>query len=199
MKKIMMMIIFLAAANAYGSLVYDDNQEHTLDFVYESGSIIGFVAVGGSTTVNVIDGADFALILAYDSVAYITGGKIRTLSTNGTSNAYITGGELNIGGDFYFRDNSVVNVKGGLLGTSMNLEQNASLIFYGTDFTYSVGSDGPARQKYLISGTLESGDILDDFKVYAWGEDASVQFVPEPATVGLLALGGMLIRRRRSA
>ena len=205
MKKILLIVIMLTVCRVYGDLIYDDNQEHTLDFVAEF-SEEGLVYVRNNTIVNVVDGADISLRLRDNSTAYIQDGILRSMTTSGTSTAYITGGDFYEGGDFYFRGDSTVHIKGGLFG-QINLEQNASLIFYGSDFSYTdaSGSSYPITSGiltggpgYYISGILESGDILDDFLVYV-GPDASIQFVPEPCTLAMLALGGVLIRKRRAA
>jgi hypothetical protein len=59
----------------------------------------------------------------------------------------------------------------------------------GDTFTIISGGGSPVN--------LEFETIADGYRVYADGNDVVLQFVPEPATLSLLALGGLLAMRRR--
>lgn len=180
----------LAVGNVYGTLIYNDNGEHTIDFVEDA------VCAGNNTTLNIVEGAETHLCIGDNAIANIKGGIITAMGTYDTSTAFITGGDFRGNGDFYFRGDSTVHIKGGLFSSNIVLElYRPTIIFYGTDLTHTITAIGDIN-RYGVSGILENGDVLDDLGVYV-GPEASIQFVPEPATVAMLALGGLLIRRRR--
>ena len=200
--KFLLMVAMLAVSSAYGALVYDDNQEHTIDFSTED-----WVEVLNNTKLNVFDGADIHLGLTDNAIGYIEGGEIRGLSMWGTSTAFITGGNFCYQRDYIFAGESVAQIKGGLfwsyeegvLSADTKVEQNATVIFYGSDFTYETVDRSPSiNTYYYINGILESGDVLDNFRLSV-GPDATVLFVPEPCSMILLGAGAVLIRRRRAA
>ena len=203
MKNFLLMAVMLNACSAYGALVYDDNQEHIIDFVHMTEG----VSVRNNTIVNVIDDAELYLTLSDNAMVNIEGGEIWGLSMWGTSTAFITGGNFCYQRDYIFAGESVAQIKGGLfwsyeegvLSADTKVEQNATVIFYGSDFTYETVDRSPSiNTYYYINGILESGDVLDNFRLSV-GPDATVLFVPEPCTLAMLALGGVLIRRRRAA
>lgn len=197
MKKILIVLVMLHVCIAFGTVTYDDNLEHTIDFKIDL-STEGRVYVENNTIVNVVYGADLFLSLSDHSTVNINGGKVWSLTSGNTSTAYIIGGDFLSPGDFYFGGNSVLHISGGLFTSygggvvaDTNLLENASMIFYGSNFSYTT--EGIS---YFISGILENGDVLDDFWVRK-GVDTTIEFVPEPCTLGMLALGGALIRRKR--
>ena len=96
-------------------------------------------------------------------------------------------------------DSSTVNISGGKLG-ALNARETSTVTFIGEDFVLGerLSLEG---QKLLGTGVL-SGKWLDgtpwSVNISANADGATILLVPEPATLSLLALGGLaLIRRRR--
>ena len=58
--------------------------------------------------------------------------------------------------------------------------------YHASDF---VGGSG------VLTGTLHSGALLNNS--FSISTDASITLIPEPATLSLLALGGLALLRRR--
>ena len=57
-------------------------------------------------------------------------------------------------------------------------------------------ADGDDMQLMLMSGWLNSGSFISDTTMGQW-EDLGYTIVPEPATLSLLVLGGVVLARRR--
>jgi len=136
----------------------------------------------------------------------------------------LDGGEIN--GYFYVAGNTQVTMSGGLVnclhvdgssrvtmsgGTvyhhSLRLESNAILALDGSDFaidenpfsvgeiTSLLGSDYSQEPYRWLTGTLANGDIINNqFQI---GNNAKIVLIPEPATLFLLSLGGLILRKRK--
>jgi len=95
-------------------------------------------------------------------------------------------------------DSSTVNLSGGKLGV-LNARETSTVTFSGEDFVVGerLSLEG---QKLLGTGVL-SGKWLDgtpwSVNILANEPGATILLVPEPATLSLLALGGVALLRRR--
>jgi len=89
------------------------------------------------------------------------------------------------------------------------LSQIGTIEIYGFDFavdgqpfgygelTSIFGGSYVSETRRHLTGTLLSGELIDnDFYI---GGSASIVLTPEPATVLLLGLGGLALRKRRKA
>jgi hypothetical protein len=87
------------------------------------------------------------------------------------------------------------------------LDTNAKLTIHGSDFaidgtpfgfgeiTSILGSDCGDEPSRRLTGTLANGDIINSqFQI---GNSASIVLVPEPATLLLLGLGAVIMKRKR--
>lgn len=91
----------------------------------------------------------------------------------------------------YEADTADASARGDLLGQGQFSPREESLGFDTTPFLYSYTCDAANAGKYLQAA------------VYGWGDNSyrvdNVQLVPEPATMALLAMGGLtaILRKRR--
>ena len=118
------------------------------------------------------------------------------------------------GGIFYEQirshDAGRINISGGLIDSYLTAE-DGRIYLYGSDFRVngiSLGSGTGLRQfgildsygmwlKNTITGTLQDGSELNLNYYILNSNDGNIIIVPEPMTLSLLALGGLLIRKRK--
>ncbi len=85
------------------------------------------------------------------------------------------------------------------------LGQSATLTIYGSDFvvdgqpfgygelTSILGGNWTDEPSRRLIGTLDSGDLIDNgFRI---DHNAKIVLIPEPATLLLLGLGAVMVRR----
>ncbi len=170
-----------------------------------------------NSEVNLLGGEIARNLVAFDnSRITVSDGEIgELLGASGNSQVTISGGHIGIEVDAYM--NSQVTFSGGVLGYQLRANghshviisggqvgyelwatQNSIMTISGTDFSidsFSVGYGEITATSGILTGTLASGEIINNnFYIY---QDASIVLVPEPATVLLLALGGLMLRKRR--
>lgn len=147
------------------------------------------------------------------------GGTIKgKLELQDTGTATVTGGVIE--GDLYLYHDTHATVSGGKIGGNIRLGSHnwvsdCSVTFDGSNFavngqpvsfgelatTYALSdTHRPTGKPFYygtVTGTLANGDLLNNrFIIY---DDSDITFVPEPATLLLLGLGGIMLRKRRQA
>jgi hypothetical protein len=132
----------------------------------------------------------------------VSGGSVGHLVNNSASHMIISGGQIStaVNSIIYAHDNSLMEISGGAINGEFQLDQNAQVTFEGDNFAID-GVPVAYGQYYasdyasgLITGTLSKGDALSNqFSIY---DNASIIFVPEPATLLLLGLGGLILTRK---
>jgi hypothetical protein len=135
----------------------------------------------------------------HNSKSYIESGTIgRSCYTYDNSQLIISGGTINE--NLRVFDSSLVDFSGGLVGGDLIAAYSSVLTIYGSDFAIngiSVGYGEYFASDYSnghLTGTLVWGDALDnDFVIQ---DTASIVLIPEPATVLLLGLGVVMMRRK---
>ncbi|MEM9347173.1 MAG: PEP-CTERM sorting domain-containing protein [Planctomycetota bacterium] len=163
------------------------------------GSIGGFFDARSGSTVN------------------ITGGTIGDgFDAQGGSTVNILGGSF--GEQFEAQFNSTVNISGGSFGDGFDARSTSTVNLFGTSFVLDgeeltglafneaftitdrdvtltgVLADGSAFEFDLNSVGSFSIDSIDSFNP---GATLTVTLVPEPSSLALLGLGGLLVARRR--
>jgi hypothetical protein len=148
-----------------------------------------------SLSVVDISGGSVPRLLADNlSTTNISGGSIEYLTAYSASTTNISGGSV-----VYInaKDSSTVNISGG--GGSWLYAYDSSVVtFYGRDFLASGGLilDG---ERVLGLGTL-SGAWMDGTRwaanIHCNDPTATIQAIPEPATLLLFALGAVMWRRK---
>ena len=176
------------------SVGYEDDSALTVD----GGSLttVEDLALGwnsGSGTLNMISGVinvgrDFEVGRAAQGTANIIGGTITVgddlmIPEGGTTNTALVnldGGVVIVSDDLTMAGTGAINIKAG------------TLILEG-DMVSTV-------QGYIDNGWItaygSAGDVLVDFDLTNPGK-TTVTAIPEPATLALLGLGALVLRRRR--
>lgn len=155
------------------------------------------------------------------SVAYISAGSIlRYAYANDDSQIIISGGTINsnlvayestsihlsggaINGSLAAYDNSSVYVSGGAVGSMIDAYGTSVLTFIGKDFVFggvevdygTFDTLGNESVHAPLSGTTLAGDPISYDLYFVQG--TQVVLIPEPTTLLLLGLGGLLLRIRK--
>ena len=192
-------IVTVSGEISYYLLAYDGSQVSMY-----CGSTT-YLQAHGNSEVDIFGGSIGSHLIAADnSIVTLSGGSIGDyLLAKGNSRASISGGSMS---DLLAYDSSQVTVSGGSIGLELKAEGSAILTIHGSDFSVDGqpfgygeltsmlhGYYGNEPHRYL-TGILASGDLLNnDFRI---GNDASIVLVPEPATLLLLGLGAVMLRRK---
>jgi hypothetical protein len=143
-------------------------------------------------------------LFAYDSsTIYISGGTSTSypnLRAYNSSKIYISGGDIFY--DLYANAGSNIYVSGGTIGEEIRAYAGSTITFIGQNFVFAgvnVGygefnTGGRASVRAPLSWTLPNGDQLN-YQIY-FEQGSSIILIPEPATLLMLGLGGMLLRKR---
>jgi hypothetical protein len=150
----------------------------------------------GNSTVNMLDVSVEQYFWVYDdSTVNISGGEVPILSISHNSTVNISDGLMNTVRTY---GNSFVNVSGGQVD-SIKAYYNSTVTFIGRDFYLGDGLSLDGNRilgiGYLsgkwYDGTywMTSIDRNDDY--------ATIQIIPEPITLSLLLMGGLVVLVRR--
>jgi len=179
------------------------------------GSIENYLWVYESGTVNMSDGS-VPYLLAYDtSNVDISGGSVsESLRVNDNSNVDISSdGSVNY---LWVYESSTINISGGsvyclptynysnvdISGGSVSIlsaRDTSEITFYGYDFR-TLGGLSFDGNRVLGTGTLVGrwfDGTLWSTNIETNQADATILVVPEPATLLLLSLGMVMLRRKR--
>lgn len=150
---------------------------HNTSSVDISGAIIGYLDALDTSSVN------------------ISGGRVNYLDAYSTSSVDISGGTVSY---LYAEYTSSVDISGGRVG---NLQANhtSTTTFYGQDFALGDGLwlDGNQLMGTGILAGEWSNGVSWTTEIMNHDTTATILLIPEPATLLLLGLGGLLIRHRK--
>jgi len=199
------------------STAYDSSQVNIT-----GGSIYDFY-VRDSSQINISGGYVQGLVSYENSQANIYGGSIDTVVTFDSSKGDIYDGTIGVLVAFQYSQvnmsagsvdgllisygSSQVNITGGLIGDDVELYDQSLIRIFGYDFavdgqavgygelTSIYGGDISIEPLRHLTGTLLSGEFIDnDFYI---SNNARIILIPEPTTILLLGIGGLLLRKRK--
>ena len=160
----------------------------------------------GNNRINISGGSIGGLLEAFgNSQMSISGGSINWLEAYSDSRVSISGGSLSVLGAL---SRSKVTVSGGSIINELFADYEGILTIHGSDFavdgtpvgytelTSILGGSCYNEPYRHLTGTLFSGEsIANDFGI---GKNGKIVLIPEPATLLLLGLGAVMVRRKRS-
>ena len=166
---------------------------------------ISTVAITG----GIVDGFNVAVLTYGDSTATITGGRlIGDVAAHDSSQILFGGGHLNR--DLIAYDDAVLRVQGGSIDGALQVHDDGIIYLLGDNFSvggvdltpgdnlrdYATLVLNPHRYVGTVTGTLSDGSTLDNAFWISVHGNPNIIVIPEPATVSLLALGVLALRRR---
>jgi len=175
-----------------------------------SGGSIGDIYSGCSSQVNVSGGSIGEVGSGHFGRVNISGGSIGDIYSEDSGQINISGGSIEYLSSF---DSSCINISGGLIGygylpvVGVTLFDESIIQIFGYDFEVdgqpfgfgeltSILGDDPYNEPFRhLTGTLLSSEALACY--FLIGHDAKIILIPEPVTILLLGLGGLILRKKR--
>ena len=160
-----------------------------------SGGWVACLLANDASSVDLSGGRVEALVTQHSSTVDISGGSLGNLYTVNLSTVDISGGSvsvLNVGGS------GTVDISGGSIEHLEGLGSGTTT-FHGYDFTTS-GRLVMVGDHLVGTGLLTGkwfGGASWTVNIRTNTPTATIQVIPEPATLALLALGGLAVIRRR--
>jgi hypothetical protein len=187
---------YIAAAdnstlNVTGGKIKGISTYNTSTTIISNGLISNNIQTHNSSEVTISGGTINNYVHAYDN-------SIITISGGVTNNAIIS------------HDSGIIDIMGGTINSSFqaydgtiylygsNFSVNSTALSFGDDLRdYGTLGSGGLWLSGPITGILQDGSVLDTyFSVWA-DSDAQIIIIPEPATVLLLGLGMLFLRKRQ--
>ena len=185
-----------------GETLYAYDSSHV---TVSGGSIDGNLYAYNTSQVTVSGGSIGNRLYAYaTSHVTVSDGTIaQDLFASTSSQVTVSGGSIGV--DLNADGNCQVTVSGGSIGGRLRIVGYANVVLDGSDFFIDgelaalgeYGRDIYPTRYGTVSGTFASGETFtDEFEIC---ENGKLILTPEPATLALLAVGGLLLIRRRAA
>jgi hypothetical protein len=203
------------------TIYFADGGIHNIDYVvYPDNILVDYEWPGPQTTVNVLDDAYVEGIESYgNSIINVYGGLVQVIFSWDNSQVNVYDGSLSgaaargnsqiniYAGDVYVLfavEKGQLDIFGGMSLEELVVVENGIAMVHGCDFAVDGTPVGYVELSSVINqisgqltGTLLSGDPLN--VLCEINDDGQIFLVPEPATILLLGLGGLVFLRRRIA
>jgi hypothetical protein len=209
MKKIILVTVVAVlciGTDEVKALILDDGGVHTIDYQLDDNVWVEDSPLDEFTTLNIVDGGiirDWVNVLDYSQVN-MSGGSIGfVLFTWDNSRADLSGGSIAV--DLYATDYGQVDISGGSIGEIISAREYSQITIFGNDFEvdgnpigYGPITEGTINELGMLTGTLTGTLVNGDFLNNAFDidPDATIILVPEPATLLLIGIGVLCLRRR---
>ena len=167
-----------------------------------------FAAPSGATTIDI--GAHTLTFGIVEGITLIGTAELIVIDGGSTQggisvgeNAIFTMLGGHIEGNLVALGDKAMTIKGGTIGGDIMLDNGIPVLgdvyIYGSDFAIDgiPVAPGAYHQTGIFTGILENGDPLDNRISFSGAND--VILVPEPATLILLTIGTICLRKRKSA
>ena len=169
---------------------------HDYSQVTFSGGSVDWLTATDDSQVTVSGGSVDWLMAPDRSQVTVSGGSIGDLWASSYRQVNISGGSLN---GLRARGTCQVDISGGIIGGGGQIDgimaaDNCTVTVFGSNFNYGYG---PIQDSHgILTGILLNADPLNaHFEIW---DDAKIVLVPEPATLLLLSLGAVMVRRKNS-
>lgn len=190
--KTQLLLIIAALMLLASSQVHAIDIDFYHDATIEDGDVYNIVRVydtpPDNTTVDMFGGSVASLRTYDSSIVNINTGEVwASIATNNLSTVNIYGGTVTLDSLIVW-DSATLNIYGGNFSSSNApvFSESSTVNIYGYDFTY----DGWTLTGFLQDGSPFIFTELTDLNY------PHINLIPEPATFLLLALGGLLVRKR---
>jgi hypothetical protein len=215
----------LSKTSEVNATIFDDGYYHTINYTISQDVWVRDSSASQKTSLELVAGGIIKQVWVRDNSHFILnsgaigwstgdfGGQCLTAQDNGTINilggtvwGYLGSygsGKIDIWGgsvrkDIYVHSNRGVSIHGGILNGSLCVNgSDASVKIYGQNFNYAFGEI--TDKTGTISGTLANGDNIQVSFIRGEGSYSagSIILIPEPATLLLLGLGAVMVRKKR--
>jgi len=158
-----------------------------------AGNIWGVVNTFDNSTINIIGGTHTSFEINNQSEIKLNGGYVTGLCGYDQSTLFITGGKSESLGGF---NQSIIHLSGGLIMKTMFMKDSSIINIYGYDFHYDPFAghyDSGQLTGYWANGTAFSIDCFDNTTY----NHVVFHVIPEPGTVLLFMLGGVVFLKKR--
>lgn len=187
------------------------------------GTVAGNVRADDDSIVNISGGTIFDLDAHDNSVSTVTGGSIEEFNLFGNavvnfsggtltidvemfnnSALVMTGGTINAAGSLrgiLLSDNATASISGGTISNAIVIRESGMVTLSGLSFNFAAGdyAAGSALDGQVVTGTLADGSAFSQEVSFENSVNATLRLevIPEPSSLALLGLGGLLVARRR--
>lgn len=192
-------------AQSFAQMVQGDNNLGGVLRIQDGGSITttgGWSAVGYNNTAHMIVETGGSMTFGEHAWIGLNDGAVGTLDING---GYVRVTQMIGLGWGQSTSQGFVNVNdGGLLDlhnfhgeTGRSVQHGSLLSINGTGMITIDGNKVGAIEAYAAAGLIAGDGILGNVQASFANDVTTVTVIPEPVSLALLGLGGLLIRRRR--
>lgn len=153
--------------------------------LFMSGGSVGYSTnVWGNSEATIIGGGTARLFVSENGSANVSGGSYGQLASLMTGQIYMSNGSI---GNIVAGQSATITLVGsGFAIDGQPVDFGSITSIHGNDYVYET-----VRH---LTGTFLDGNTIDcDFRI---GNGASIILTPEPATLLLLSLGALMLRKR---